>query len=145
MNFASEACVRATKAFFTTLFSIALLQCAPVLAGASKRAPPAIQAEFNGFRSKFAAALKADDAAAVAGMTRLPFMGDAGVSDAAQFRAKTYKDNFFPKARACLQRGAAVYDHHENNDNFSISCGDSIFTFTKTPAGFLLTDIDAND
>jgi hypothetical protein len=145
MNFASEACVRATKAFFTTLFSVALLQGAPALAEDSKRAPPAVQAEFNGFRSKFAAALKADDAAAVAGMARLPFMGEAGVSDAARFRAKIYKDNFYPKARACLQRGAAVYDREENNDTFSIFSDDTIFTFTKPPAGFLLTDIGPND
>jgi len=137
--------VRAKSAIFT-LFSLALLQGAPVLAEAAKKAPAALQAEFAGFMSKFAAALKADDAAAVAGLAKLPFQGDAGVSDAAQFRAKIYKDNFSPKARACLRRGAAVYARdQENNDNFFIFCGDAIYTFTKTPAGFLLTDIGAND
>jgi hypothetical protein len=146
INLASEACVRAMRAFVTTLFSVALLQGAPVLAEASKRAPPAVQAEFAGFMGKFVAALKADDAAAVAAMAKLPFQGDAGVSDAAQFRAKIYKARFSPKARACLQRGAAVYDRdQENNDNFNIFCGQVIFIFTKTPAGFLLTDIGEND
>lgn len=145
MNLAPEARVRAMRVVFTTLFSVALLQGAPVLAGASKMAPPAVQAEFAGFRSKFSAALKADDAEAVAGMTRLPFMGEADVSNAAQFRAKTYKDDFSPKVRACLQRSAAIYDRVENNDTFAIFCDDTIFTFTKTPAGFLLTDIGPND
>jgi len=146
MNLASEACVRARRVAFTALFSFALLQGAPVLAEASKKASPALQAEFAGFMGKFAAALKANDAAAVAAMAKLPFQGDAGVSDAAQFRAKIYKASFSPKARACLQRGGAVYDRdQENHDNFLIFCGEAIFTFTKTSAGFLLTDIGVND
>ena len=134
------------RAFFTIVFSFAVLQGAPALAEASKKAAPAVQAEFASFMGKFSAALKADDAATVASMAKLPFQGDIGVSDAAQFRAKIYKNSFSPKARACLQRGTAVYDRdQENNDNFQIFCGKAIFIFTKTPAGFLLTDIGDDD
>ena len=92
------------------------------------------------------AALKANDSAAVAGMTRLPFMQDASTRDAAQFREKVYKRDFTAKKRACIQRAKAVYGRDgENNDNFFIFCGEDIFTFTKTPAGFLFTEIGVND
>lgn len=129
-----------------TVLAIAFAQAAPVPAQAAKKAPPAVQAEFTGFMRRFAAALKANDAVAVAGMAKLPFQGDADVSTAAQFQTKIYKGRFSASARACLQRSAAVYDRDpENNDNFLVFCGDTIFTFTRTPAGFLLTDIGEND
>ena len=120
----------------------------PVFAQAPKKAvaPPELQKEFDGFVSKFRAALKANDSAAVAGMTRLPFMADSSIRDAAQFRAKTYPAIFTAKHRACLQRGKAVYDRDgENNDNYFIFCGQTIFVFTKTPTGFLFTETGVND
>ena len=57
----------------------ALVLVAPAFAQAPKKdvASPALQKEFDGFIEKFRAALKANDSAAVAGMTRLPFMQDA--------------------------------------------------------------------
>ena len=120
----------------------------PVFAQAPKKAvaPPELQKEFDGFVGKFRAALKANDSAAVAGMTRLPFMADSSIRDAAQFRAKTYPAIFTAKHRACLQRGKAVYDRDgENNDNYFIFCGQTIFVFTKTPTGFLFTETGVND
>jgi hypothetical protein len=65
---------------------------APAVAQAPKKATasPDLQKEFDGFIAKFRAALKANDSAAVAGMTRLPFMNDSSIRDAAQFRAKIY-------------------------------------------------------
>ena len=123
-------------------------QAAPRQAMAPKDpiATPAVQKEFEGFIAKFRAALKANDAAAVAGMTQLPFRKDSNTSDAAQFRDKVYKVDFTAKNRACLQRGKAVYQRDGlNNDNYFIFCGDKIFVFTKTPAGFLFTDISMND
>jgi hypothetical protein len=127
-----------------------LLQLAPAFAqspkNAPKNAPAALQKDFDGFIAKFRTALTANDAAAVAGMTRLPFMNEASISDAAQFREKIYKPDFTAKNRACIQRGKAVYDRDgENNDNFFIFCGEKIFVFTNTPAGFVFTDIGAND
>lgn len=109
-------------------------------------APPAVQAEFDGFIAGFRKALKANDSAAVAGMTRLPFMGDKSYSTAAQFQAKAYPEFLPARDRACIQRKKALYDRDgENNDSYSIFCDERIFTFTKTPAGFLFTDVDVND
>ena len=124
----------------------ALAHPAPTFAQGSKgaAASPAVQKEFNGFIAKFRAALKANDSATVAAMTRLPF--DDSIRDAAQFRAKTYPSVFTAKNRACIQGGKAVYDRDgENNDNYFIFCGQLIFVFTRTPAGFLFTEIGAND
>ena len=107
---------------------------------------PALQAEFDGFIAGFRKALKANDAAAVASMTKLPFMGDKAYSTAAQFQAKGYREFLPAKDRACIQRKKAVYDRDgENNDNYFIFCGEQIFTFTRTPAGFLFTDVGVND
>ena len=79
-------------------------------------------------------------------MTQLPFMADDTVRDAAQFRAKAYPRDFTAKNRACLQRTKPVYAVDGNrNDAYSVICGGSIFTFTRTPAGFLFTDLDTND
>ncbi|MBL8587751.1 MAG: hypothetical protein JNK46_04415 [Methylobacteriaceae bacterium] len=114
--------------------------------GKPPAAPPAVQQEFDAFLTRFRAALKANDAAAVAGLTRLPFMADPAIADAAQFRAKSYATLFPARARACLQRARPVYDRDgEQNHTYSAFCGQTIFTFTKTPAGFRFTDVGAND
>ena len=137
------------KFLLKIVLAAALVHLAPAFAQAPKKnavAPPALQKEFDGFVAKFRTALKANDAAAVAGMTRLPFMKDNSISDAAQFREKIYKPDFTAKNSTCMQRGKAVYDRDgENNDNFFIFCGEQIFVFTNTPAGFLFTEIGVND
>jgi len=130
------------------MFATALMNLAPAVAAAPKNAvaSPALQKEFDGFIEKFRAALRANDSAAVAAMTRLPFMNDSAIRDAAQFRAKTYPSSFTAKNRVCIQRGKAVYDRDQNkNDSFFVFCGELIFVFTRTPAGFLFTDISVND
>ena len=131
------------------VLAAALVHLAPAFAQAAPKnavASPALQQEFDGFIGKFRAALKANDSAAVAGMTRLPFMNDGSIRDAAQFHEKIYKREFTAKKRACIQRGKAVYDRDgENNDNYFVFCGDLIFVFTKTPAGFLFTEVGVND
>ena len=136
------------KLLLRIALAAALVHLAPAFAQAPKKAVVslALQKEFDGFIGKFRAALKGNDSAAVAGMTRLPFMNDGSIRDGAQFREKVYKRDFTVKNRACIQRGKAVYDRDgENNDNFFIFCGQHIFGFTKTPAGFLFTDIGVND
>ena len=129
------------------MLATALLNLAPAVAQAKNAvASPALQKEFDGFIEKFRAALKANDSAAVAAMTRLPFMNESGIHDAAQFRAKTYTTFFTAKNRACIQRGKAVYSRDDyKNDSYFVFCGDLIFVFSKTPAGFLFTDISVND
>jgi hypothetical protein len=136
------------KFLLRIVLAAALVHVAPAFAQAPKKAvaSPALQKEFDGFIEKFRAALKANDSAAVAGMTRLPFMNDGSIRDATQFREKVYKRDFTAKNRACIQRGKAVYDRDgENNDNYFIFCGQLILVFTKTPAGFLFSEIGMND
>jgi hypothetical protein len=123
-----------------------LLHLAPAYAQAPKKAPPELQKEFDVFIAKFRAALKANDSAAVAGMTKLPLETVDSARDAAQFRAKTYKQHFTAKTRACLQRSKAVYDRPpDNSEYYAIFCDESIFMFAKTPDGFRFTDIGTND
>jgi hypothetical protein len=126
------------------VLAAALAYAAPAFAQAPKKAvaSPALQKEFDGFITTFRAAVKANDSAAVAGMTRLPFEN----GDAAQFRAKAYPQYFTAKNRACIQRTKGVYDRDgEGNDNYFVFCGQLIFVFTKTPAGFLFTEVGPND
>jgi hypothetical protein len=136
------------KMLLTFALAVSLTPFAPALAQAPKKATASaeLQKEFDGFITKFRVAVKANDAAAVAGMTRLPFMADGSVRDAAQFRSKIYASSFTAKNRACLQRSKGVYDRDgENNENFFVFCGNEIFVFTKTPAGFQFTEVGQND
>jgi hypothetical protein len=134
--------------FLLSLILAAAL-AAPALAAPAPKDPvasPELQKEFNSFIEKFRAAVKANDPAAVAGMSKMPFLSHTDEYGAAEFRDKVYKTNFTPKVRACLQRAKAVYGRDgEKNDNFFINCGDAIYTFTKAPAGFQFTEIGAND
>jgi hypothetical protein len=130
------------------VIAAAFAALAPAFAQVPKpaTASPAVQKEFEGFIGKFRAALKANDPLAVGAMTRLPYMGDASIGDAAQFRAKVYPREFTARNRTCLQRAKPVYDRDGNkNEIYAIVCGGSVFTFTKTPAGFQLTDVDIAD
>lgn len=109
-------------------------------------APAALQKEFDAFLKTFRAAVKADDVTAVAALTQFPFMGETSIRTAAEFREMIYKTDFQAKDRACIQRSKAIYSRDQlNNDNFSIICGDVNFVFTKTPKGFLLTEVGVND
>ncbi|MGE7473126.1 hypothetical protein ACQKLX_27110 [Bosea sp. NPDC003192] len=130
------------------VIAAALASLAPAFAQAPRKAiaSPAVQKEFDGFIGKFRAALTANDAMAVAAMTRLPYMADASISNAAQFRAKAWPQDFTAKNRTCLQRTKPVYDRDgAGNEVYAIACGGSIFTFTKTASGFQLTDVDIAD
>ena len=130
------------------VLAVAVVHLAPAFAQGRKDpvAPPAVQQEFNAFMTKFRAALKSNDAAAVAGMTRYPFEDGEAIRDAAQFRAKAYKRNFTAENRACIQRGKAVYARDQlNNETYSIFCGELGFFFTKTSSGFLFTEVAMND
>jgi len=125
-----------------------LLQCVPAFAQAPKTAEAhvALRQEFDAFLAKFRAALKANDPAAIAGMTQLPFMKNDHYGDATQFLTMGYPDLFPAKVRRCIANSNADYDRdQEGNDSFLISCGQEIFVFTKTPRGFLFTEVAMND
>lgn len=131
------------------LVTLVLIHFAPPAAAqAGRDAKPSVglKREFDGFIARFRAALKANDAAAVTEMTRLPFFHDHANIDAAAFRAKAYPTYFTAKVRSCIQRERAVYDRDgENNESFFVFCGQRIFIFTRTPAGFLFADVGVND
>jgi len=100
------------KFLLRIVLAAALVPLAPAFAqapkNAPKNAPPALQKEFDGFIAKFRTALTANDSAAVAGMTRLPFMTRRLLVTPHQFREKIYKPDFTARNRACIQRGKAV-------------------------------------
>ncbi len=115
-------------------------------AQSSAKAPRAVAKEFSGYFSKFRAAVKKNDSAAVAGLSRLPFMADPEIGTPAQFKARVYTDSFDRKSRTCLQTSKPVYERDgAGNHTYSVICGETIFTFTRTDAGFQFTDIGMND
>ena len=136
------------KSLSGLIFAAALLSLAPAAVAAPKEAvaSPQVQKEFATFIEKFRAAVKADDSKAILGLTKLPFMSHTDEYDATTFQAKVYKKEFNAKNRACIQRSKAVYARSpDNSESYSIFCGDEIFSFTKTPTGFLFTEIGVND
>jgi len=138
--------LRAGGAALAGLVLLAVGQHAAAQSTGTAKPPAGLQQEFDGFIARFRAALKANDAAAVTEMTRLPFFHNHAMVDAAQFRAKAYPTYFTASARRCLQRSKAVYDRDgESNDTYLVFCGERIFVFTRTPAGFLFTDVGVDD
>ena len=136
------------KFLLRIVLAAALVHLAPAFAQAPKKAvaSPALQKEFDGFIEKFRAALKGNDSAAVAGMTRLPFMNDGSIRDAAQFRAKIYPTSSRRKiARVSSAAKPSTIAMARTMTTYFIFCGEHIFVFTKTPAGFLFTEIGVND
>ena len=128
------------------VLAVALTHLAPALAETPKQATAsaALQKDFAAFIATFRAALKANDAAAVTGMTKLPF--DSDYPDATKFQTKGYPKIFTPKNRACIQREKGVYNRDGlGKDNYFIFCDELIFVFTRTQTGFLFTDLSAND
>lgn len=138
--------LRPTIGALALALSLAQAGAAHALANAPKPAiaSAALEKDFAAFIATFRAALKANDAAAVTGMTRLPFRSD--YADAAQFRTKGYPKIFTPGNRACIQRTKGVYDRDDyGNESYFIFCGGLIFVFTKTQPGFLFTDLSPDD
>jgi hypothetical protein len=135
------------KMLSRTLMAVLFFQLAPACAQAQNSLVPAgLRQEFDSFLAKFREALKANDAVAVAGMTRLPFMGDPASGDTVKFSSKIYPGLFSTKVRRCLARSKPAYDRdQQGNDNFHIVCGEEIFYFTKSPQGFLFAEVGMND
>ncbi len=109
-------------------------------------ASPEVQKDFEAYILKFRGAVKANDAKAVADLTKMPFMSHTDMYDAAAFQNKVYRKEFTSKTRACIERSKPLYDRSpDKTESYSIFCGEEIFMFTKTPTGFLFTGIGAND
>jgi hypothetical protein len=118
----------------------------PVAAQQTPRASPAVQTEFNTFFRQFREALKANDAAATAALTRFPLYYDGDLRDAAHFQRSVFRRLFNARNRNCLQTARASYDRDGNGaDTYSAFCGEQMFVFTKGAEGFRFSDIGVND
>lgn len=120
----------------------ALAQRAPATPAAS----PAVAAEFRQFLAGFRQALRANDASAVAGLTRMPIYYDDAHRDRAYFESRIYRRMFTQRDRTCLQTARPVYDRDgEGTEGFSLFCGETIFMFTKKADGFRFEGTHPND
>lgn len=130
-----------TRRFFApaAAFGLALaaLSGGSALARRDPPPPPALQAEFREFIAGFRQALRANDASAVASLTRMPIYYDDAHRDRAYFETRIYRRMFTQRDRNCLQRASAHYDKDgEGTEGFSLFCDGTIFIFTKRADGF---------
>ena len=99
-----------------------------------------IDPDFNTFWARFKAAVARNDKAAVADMTKLPFMVNNKDLNRAGF-IKQYKSLFTPKMRRCFARARPSRDQ----DAMEIFCGHQIFLFAKVDGVYKFTEIGVND
>jgi hypothetical protein len=96
--------------------------------------------EFKTFWTKFKAAVARNDKAAVAELTKLPFMLDSKYLDRVAF-IKQYSSLFTPRMRRCFARARPSRDR----DSMEIFCGEEIFLFATVNGVYKFTDIGVND
>jgi hypothetical protein len=109
------------------------------------RAPADVQKRYDQFITEFRAALKANNAAAVASMTAFPLFW-IDLREEASFQKQVYPKLFTRKVRDCIGRGRSVYQRDgQGKDSFSIFCGDQIFSFAAQGNGFRFNSVDLND
>lgn len=127
------------------LGAVAICAATPAAHAQRARVPAETQKEYDQFIAKFRGALKANDGAAVAQMTKFPFYWNE-MRDEAYFRKNIYGKVFTAKIRDCIAQGKGVYDRAPNGEeNFNFFCGQQLFLFTKTPGGFRFAEVGAND
>ena len=95
---------------------------------------------FNSFLAKFKTALAKNDKAAIASMTKLPFLFDSEELDRSGF-IKRFDTLFDKKTRRCFVNAKAVRDGEE----YSVFCGETIYVFGKADGEYKLVAIGAND
>ena len=133
------------RLIFSALLAVAISSSA-FSAPKDPVASPELQKEFATFIGQFRAAVKANDAKAVAGLSKMPFLSHTDEYDAAAFETKVYKKEFTAKTRACIQSKKPLYERSsDNSEAYLIFCGEEIFRFHKTSAGFLFAEIGVND
>jgi hypothetical protein len=99
-----------------------------------------LEPAFNAFWIKFKAAVARNDKAAVADMTKLPFMMENRDLDRAGF-IRRYSSLFTPSVRRCFAREKPIKDQ----DAYEIFCGEEIFLFAKVNGVYKFTEIGVND
>lgn len=127
------------------LVTVVTALATPAAMAQQKRAPDTIQQDYNTFIAQFREAAKANNSAAVTAMTKFPFYWN-DMRDAAYFQRNIYPKIFTPKVRDCIGKAKGTYDRApDGSDNFTIFCGQQLFVFTRTPAGFRFAETGAND
>jgi hypothetical protein len=126
------------RLFVVSVAALFLLGVA--LKAPSKSRTAKLDPEFNAFWIKFKAAVARNDKAAVADMTKLPFMLDSKDLDRAGF-IKQYSPLFTLKVRRCFARARPTRDQ----DSMEIFCGQQIFLFAKVDGVYKFTEIGVND
>lgn len=102
--------------------------------------PAFAEPSFDAFWTKFKAAVAKKDKAAVASMTRLPYLYDSKKLDKEQFIAKY--DLLFPKETAtCFSKAKPTAD----KEDYFVFCGEQIYCFNKEKDKWLFTEIGVND
>jgi hypothetical protein len=96
--------------------------------------------QFDLFWAKFKAALRKDDAAAIANMTKLPYILESKQLNRQQF-VQSYSKIFPSSVKKCLLKETAQKD----KDSYMFFCGEQIFVFSKTKGQYLFVEIGAND
>jgi hypothetical protein len=99
---------------------------------------------FAAFYKVFAAAIARDDQSALAGMVVLgPGLDD---NDTPLTFAKFHRAALGPAARRCLAKGGGERnDNGDGSAEYAVTCGHTIYVFSKTTAGWRLTDLSADD
>jgi hypothetical protein len=106
-----------------------------VVAGAARAADDG----FAAFWKSFSAAAATDDKATLEKLTQLdPGLGQISF-------AKFHATQLGPKVRACLAKAKPKLDVGPGGSEYEAFCGDIVYAFTKTPAGWRLTDLGPND
>ena len=99
---------------------------------------------FAAFYKTFAVEIAKDDQPALAGMVVLgPGLDD---NDTPLTFAKFHHAALGPAARRCLAKGGAVRnDNGDGTAAYAVTCGHTIYVFSKTKAGWRLTDLSPDD
>ncbi len=123
--------------FRSILMTIAVGAIAFSSAGATTKP---LDKDFLAFWSGFKGALQKNDKAALASMTKLPYVLEEKKLDRAAFIAQSGK--IFPTTiRKCLLREKPVAD----KDSVFVFCGEAIYVFAKDQGKYKFTEIGVND
>jgi hypothetical protein len=96
---------------------------------------------FAPFWTQFKAAVANKNKEAIAGMTKFPFA--YGKKLTRPDFIKQFDVIFNAKVRKCFQNAKPMKD--TDRENYTVFCGEDIFTFAKENGEYRFTDVDVND